>query len=121
MAELLDPAALKKIELPPSGNRITYDTEVKGFGVRTTASRAKSFVLNYRQGGRERRYTIGSYPDWSVGAARTRAKKLKREVDQGRDPMVERHAERAAPTVGELADRFEAKHLIKRRPATQAD
>ena len=35
--------------------------------------------------------------------------------------MGDRHADRAAPTFNNLADRFEAEHLSKRRPATQLD
>ena len=42
------------------GNRIHYDSEVAGFGIRVTAGDARSFILNYRTpAGHERRYTIG--------------------------------------------------------------
>jgi len=37
----------------------------------------------------------------------------------GEDPMGERHAERAAPTIDDLADRFEREHLPKKRAGTQ--
>jgi integrase len=106
---------------PVQGNRITYDEEVRGFGLRVTARGAKSFILNYRVGGRERRITIGGYPDWSVSAARERARSLKRRVSLGDDPMQERHDERDAPTVADLCDRFEQEYLSKRRPSTQRD
>jgi integrase len=106
---------------PATGNKVHYDTEVTGFGVRVTAAGARSFVLNYRSGGRERRFTIGSFPDWSAKQARELAKSLKRRIDMGEDPMGEREAERAAPTVNELADRFEAEHLPKLRPATERE
>jgi integrase len=120
-ADGLDDKQVKALAPPPSGNRITYDSEVKGFGVRVTSAGAKAFILNYRAGGRERRITIGSYPDWKVPAARDHAKALKRRIDVGDDPMAARHADRAAPTIDSLADRFEAEHLAKRRPATQTD
>lgn len=121
MAQLLDEKAIKGVAAPPSGNQITYDSEVKGFGLRVTAAGAKAFILNYRAAGRERRYTIGSYPDWTAKAAREEAKALKRRIDVGEDPMGDRHVERAAPTVSALADRFEREHLEKRRAATQVD
>ena len=121
MAERLIDTVVRTLPSPATGNRITYDDAVKGFGVRTTAAGAKSFVLNYRAGGRERRYTIGSVPDWTVRAAREKAKELKRRIDNGEDPMAERHAERTAPTMGDLADRFEAEHLTKRRASTARD
>ena len=60
---------------------------MRGFALRVTSGGAKSFVVDYRAQGRQRRFTIGSFPDWSVQAARQSAKELKREVDQGRDPM----------------------------------
>ncbi len=121
MAERLTDKMVKALTSPAAGNRITYDDEVKGFGVRVTMAGAKAFILNYRSGGRERRITIGSFPDWSVPAAREHAKGLKRRIDVGDDPMQERHHDRAAPTVNALADRFEAEHLTKRRAATDRD
>ena len=70
MAQRLTDNEAKALPLPATGNRIAYDSEVKGFGARITAAGAKAFILNYRVAGRERRITIGSFPDWSVKAAR---------------------------------------------------
>ena len=86
-----------------------------------TAAGAKSFVLNYVAAGRERRITIGSVPDWSVTGARDRAKELKRRIDIGEDPMAERHEDRAAPTIDDLAERFAAEHLSRRRETTSKE
>src|ERR1700722_14797400 len=108
MAEKITDKSVRTLAAPAAGNRITYDEEVKGFGVRVTSAGAKAFVLNYRAAGRERRITIGSFPDWTVADARKVATKLKRRVDVGEDPMADRHADRAAPTVNDLADRFDA-------------
>ena len=121
MAEKLTDQMVRVLVPPASGNRVSYDSEVRGFGVRSTAAGARSFVLNYRAGGRERRITIGSSPDWTVKAARERAKALKQRIDIGEDPMAERRAARAAPTMNDLADRFEAEHLTKRRASTARD
>jgi integrase len=121
MAIKLTDRAVRTLIAPPQGNRITYDEEVRGFGLRVTAGGAKSFVLNYRLGGHERRITIGAYPDWSVAAAREHARSLKRRINLGDDPMQERHDDRVAPSMAELCDRFEQEYLPKRRPATQRD
>ncbi len=121
MGDLLTKDIIDRLVAPEKGNRIVYDTEVPGFGVRITSAGARSFVLNYRTKGVERRITIGSYSDWKVGPAREYAKKLKRQVDVGEDPMAARHADRAATTINGLADRFITEHLPKRRPATQSD
>ena len=122
MTKLTD-KLVKAAPAPPPGraNAITYDGEVKGFGVRVTQRGARSFVLNYRVGGRERRLTIGAYPDWPVAAARDEAKRLKREIDNGRDPLAERQAMREAPTVNDLANRYLAEHAIRKRERSRRE
>ena len=47
----------------------------RGFGVRVTAAGARAFVLNYRLRGREYRFTIGAWPDWSALKAVREARK----------------------------------------------
>src|SRR5262245_4179054 len=112
---------LRKLPTPESGNRITYDDAVKGFGARVTAAGDRAFILNYRRklDGRERRITIGSFPDWGTTAAREEAKRLKRAIDGGADPVGEQADSRAAPTVAELCARFERDYLPRNRATTQ--
>jgi integrase len=123
MSEKLTDRTVRELRAPATGNQITYDSIVSGFGVRITAAGAIAFILNYRVKATrvERRYTIGNYPDWNVGAARERAKELKREVDSGGDPLGEDKADRDAPTVKGLCDRFKAEHVDKLRHRTQSD
>ncbi len=98
-----------------------WDSDLKGFGLRVTNRGAKSFILDYRVSGRQRRITIGSYPDWSVAAARKQASQLKRDVDRGSDPMAERHADRAAPTMNELWERYRESYLPRKSARSQVD
>ncbi|WP_256750305.1 site-specific integrase [Mesorhizobium sp. Mes31] len=135
MAEKLSETIVKALAAPAKGSKIFYDSEVKGFGARLTAAGHKSFILNYRtRKGRERRITIGSWPDWKTDAARQEAKELKRRVDSGADPMAEVDADRASKTVADMCDRFRDEYLpdtvegaklgkaeTKLRPATQRD
>jgi integrase len=114
----LTDAVVRSLRVPEQGNKITYDNgkdAVRGFGVRVTAAGAKSFILNYTVTGRERRLTIGGYSAWSVAAARDEAKRLRQEIDRGIDPLGARIAEREAPTVADLCDRYLAEHAIKKR------
>jgi Arm DNA-binding domain len=69
MSQHLTDAIVKKLQPPAKGNRIYYDSDVAGFGIRVTAAEARAFVLNYRTRGtgRERRITIGGFPNWAVG------------------------------------------------------
>ncbi len=121
MAKRITETLDKNLAAPAKGNQITYDTDLKGFGVRVTANGAKAFVLNYRVGGQERRLTIGGYPEWSATAARKEAEAHKRRVDLGADPMAQRREERAAPTVADLCSLYEEGHLPKKRVSSQKD
>jgi integrase len=123
MGQKLTDRIVKALVPPPKGNRITYDTEVSGFGARITAAGAIAFVFNYRRKGDgvACRATIGSFPAWSVTAARERAKELRRSVDAGGDPVGELRAERGAPTVADLCARFVEEHLPQLRPSTRRD
>lgn len=69
-----------------------WDDELKGFGLRVTALGAKSYVLQYRMGGREatsKRYTIGGHGSpWTPETARREAIRLLIMVRQGTDPVA---------------------------------
>ena len=118
-----DDRLLKTLAPPESGNRIYYDDQITGLGLRITAAGARSFVFNYRINGRERRYTVGPYgkDQWTLLRARKRAGELRRMVERGEDPLGERQDARQAPTVADLCDRFEDEHVSKKRPSTQID
>jgi integrase len=116
----LTDATVRRLPAPAAGKKIVYDSDVAGFGCRVYASGVRAFVLNYRtRGRRERRITIGSFPDWNTAAARREAAALKQTVDRGGDPLGDVKTSRAAPTVSDLCDRFLAEYLPRRRPSTQ--
>jgi integrase len=117
----LSDSMIKRLPMPERGNRIYYDDVVGGLGIRVTAAGARSFILNYTtRAGRGRRFTIGSATDWTTTQARDEAKRLRREIDLGGDPLADIEAERGAPTIAHLVARFEAEHLVRLRPATAA-
>src|SRR5882757_4186614 len=122
MPHLTD-VTIRRLPTPAKGNTVHYDDEVPGFGCRVTAAGARAFILNYvvKGSGRERRITIGQFPDWSTTAARAKARELRRGVDDGADPLADIEAERAAPTVAELIDRFEQEHLPRKSESTAED
>jgi integrase len=114
-------ATVKTLPAPLSGNKVHYDGDPAGFGVRVTAAGVRSFVFTYRIRGsqRQRQITIGRCSNWTARVARDKARALRRQVDDGGDPLGDIAAERQAPTVSELADRFITEHVLpKTRPGT---
>ena len=75
------------------------DPKATGFGVRSYPGGGKSFFVDYRIDGRQRRITIGPFPRWSADAARERAKELRKLIDRGHDPAGNKRERREAPTV----------------------
>jgi integrase len=118
----LTDAIVKKLPPPTKGYIVYGDSEIAGFGIRVTANGARSYVLSYyTRNGRDRCYTIGSATVWSAVAAREKARELRRDVEDGGDPLADIEADRAAPTVAQLIERFRQEHLPRKRPRTAAD
>jgi integrase len=97
---------VKALPVPETGNKVRYfpgailqgKEAPRGFGVRVSSGGVKSFVLNYRIKLRERRYTIGQYPDWKVLDAVNEARKLRQRIDRGEDPLDDRPTKADAAT-----------------------
>ena len=83
-----------------------WDDRLKGFGVKVSRT-VKSYIVNYRVDGRERRATIGRVGEVSLKEARIRAAELTDSLRySGRDPLVERQMRREAPTFEDAVNRF---------------
>jgi integrase len=120
--------------LKPGGtDRFLWDTELKGFGLKVTPNGNKVYILQYRKGGRVRvdgagttnrwhptkRVTIGRHGPLTPEQAREKARGLSGAVTSGGDPAALVAAEKSAPTVAALAQRFLAEHVAtKTKPRT---
>jgi integrase len=109
----LNEAAIKSTKAPASNYILLRDGEIPGFALRVTANDARAFVLTYTAEGRQRRLTIGAWPAWTATAARERAKELRRQIDNGHDPLEQKRERREAPTVEELAREYLERHAAK--------
>jgi integrase len=130
MASPLNEAAIKALPIPEKGNKVHYFTGAvlqgqrapRGFGVRVTAGGATAFILTYRVGGKQCRYTIGQYPEWSALQAVREARGLRQRVDRGENPLNDRRRSFEANTVGTVLDNFMARYARnKDRPLRSAD
>jgi len=98
-----------------------FDTDLRGFAVCIYRGGGRAFTIDYRHAGRQRRMTFGRWPEWSVAAARERAKELRREIDAGTDPLAQREAMREVPRIADLIERYCAQHLPKLSERNAAD
>jgi integrase len=82
-----------------------WDDEMPGFGLRALASGRKSYVVQYKVGGRRgetRRKSLGLHGVLTAEEARTEAKKWLADRAKGKDPIAEYAANQKAETVEEL-------------------
>lgn len=107
---------IRSVKAPERGQRRYTDSEVPGFAVRVTASGVRSFVLDYRLDGRNRRGTIGRWPEWTATVARAKAIKYRQKVSEGIDPFEVVRAE----TLKELAADYMRLHANVKKRAVSA-
>lgn len=100
--------AVEAIPVPASGKRaFLWDDQLKGFGVMVTERGVRSYVVQYRIGGRAaktRRATIGGHGSpWTAETARDRAADLLEKVRKGIDPVDAEKAQRSEAVAAKQA------------------
>ncbi len=86
---------------------ILWDARVKGLGLKIQPGGTKSYVLDYRVNGRQRRVSLGRVGEVSLKAARERAGRELTAIRNGEsDPLRRREDAAAAPTVADGVARF---------------
>jgi hypothetical protein len=67
-----------------------------GLYLEVATSGGKWWRLKYRHGGKEKRLSLGIYPDVSLKSARARRESARQQLTEGEDPSVLRQAAKAA-------------------------
>ena len=85
---------------PMAKERVVFDAELPGYGVKITPAGRKIFLVQYRyppgRSGRIRRYTIGAYgAGLTPDQARSIALQVKGKIAAGIDPVADREELRA--------------------------
>lgn len=108
---------------PGERDTFTWDSEVKGFGVRCRPSGAKFYILKTRVGGRQHWLTIGLHGSpWTAERARGEALRLLGQKADGKDPAADRDNRKNAISMKELCERFLADYVAHRvKPKTAGD
>ncbi|QPZ89692.1 site-specific integrase [Thioclava electrotropha] len=98
---------------------ISFDSEVNGFGVRVLPSGRRSYLVQYRSGGRTRRIAIGQHGAITVDEARRKARELLGSVAAGKNPAEVIAQHRGAPTLSSVGERFLHEHVaVHCKPST---
>ena len=85
---------------------IVFDDEVPGFAVRVYPSGSKSFLIDYRLNGRQRRMVLGRYGILTLEQARKMAKQRLSEVIGGSDPLDKKNQAQRGETIKSLCNAF---------------
>lgn len=99
---------------PKASDYIVFDADVTGFAVRVLPSGKKTYMIQYRANGRQRRVAIGKHGTITLDEARTKARELLGRIAQGQDPAEEIAVYRKAPDVRTLCDRFIKEYVAHR-------
>ena len=95
---------------PADADTYLWDAELSGFGLKVTPAGGKTYLVQYRLGGRKgrtRRVTIGRHGSpWTPESAHKEAKRLLGEVGAGRDPAEAKQKEKDNITIAQLCDQY---------------
>src|SRR5262249_27012107 len=87
----LTASTIKTLKLPEGiSDKVFFDDDLPGFGVRVRPSGVKPWLVQYAIAGKTRRMTLGSPAVLDPGKARDKAKDLLAQARLGRDPAVEK-------------------------------
>ena len=110
MAKTTETAGLTELKIrdfrPEAVTKIHWDRAVRGLGVRVTPTGAKSFVIQYRAKGRQRRWTLAQCAAIPLKLARARGGEQLLAIRNGDDPLQRRQDAVTAPSVASAIDRF---------------
>jgi hypothetical protein len=90
------------------GPKITRLVDERGHYLEVSPAGGKWWRPKFRVDGKERRLSLGTYPDVSLKDARQRRDQARKQVAAGIDPGEVRKAEKAAKKAGALNTTFEA-------------
>ena len=94
---------------------------VSSLYLRVSETGTKTWILKYKAGSAQRKYTIGRYPELSLPVAKKEALRIRGSVSLGHDPQAERREDRKALTVKAMAAMYLEKHSKIRKKTWKCD
>src|SRR6516164_11037908 len=120
----LTAATIRALKLPPGAtDRVYFDEDLPGFGLRVRASGVHSWMIQYAIAGRTRRVVLGLLTALDPGKARSIAQTLLAKVRLGEDPAADKHRVKVAAgeTFGALLPRFLERQETRLRPRSYVE
>jgi integrase len=116
----------KAVDLPlPKGklDHIEFDDDIPGFGLRIREGGSRTWVFQYKIGGKQRRMVLGRATAIKAEKARAIAGEYHEQVGRGRDPAGEKAVRKvkAADTLDELVRRYLEVKKDELRPRSYAE
>ncbi len=78
----------------PEKTAFHWDDKLPGFGIRVTPTGVKSFIIQKRIKGKDKRITVGRFGALTVEQARKQAQKLIGQIATGGDPVADKQRHR---------------------------
>lgn len=101
-----------------------WDDQLSGFGLKVMPTGSKTYLIQYRLGGRQgrtRRVTVGRHGILTADQARAQAKKLLGDVAAGRDPADARDKAKGSVAFAAAVKDFLEQHGAKLKPSTAGE
>lgn len=122
----LTKSRIDRIEAPPEGYELHWDSELPGFGLRVTAKGAKSFIAQGKVNGKARRITLGRFGNLTADQARKKARvELGRMADDVDPAAVKAERRAVSVTLGRVAENYKATRRTSKglplKASTKAD
>ncbi|MCH8135838.1 MAG: integrase family protein [Proteobacteria bacterium] len=86
----LSKTIVENAPIPERGQTFIRDIDLKGFALRITSSGTRSYIIEKRIEGRNRRYTLGRHGELTTVQARKLAQAKLGQIAMGIDPVAER-------------------------------
>lgn len=103
-------------------DKVYWDDELKGFGVRMRASGRKYYIVQTRYNGRHRKYTVGPHGPITCEKARAKALEILANLKSGQDPIEEAAKLRRCITMRQMGEKFLNEYVpLHCKPSTQKE
>ena len=86
----LTKSRVESLPTPSEGQAFHWDDELRGFGVRVTATGARSYIAQGRAAGKTHRVTLGAHGRLTCDEARRKARLALIALTDGKDPRAEK-------------------------------